>query len=329
MTTNRLLSACTTSVIALVLGGCATPMLNDNASLQRNHVKPVLTEHSLALACLGDLIDQSGKPRLAVHVRPIDDETVPSRFRERRLSRGGEWWIHTAINKIGSERVVSVTSRKHARQSGNHIEISGAWTQDDVEVGRTAAEFDLSRNGSRTDVDFFSGTRRRFDVIAGDFVSVRNGQVIHATAISLAIGSSREGIGLRIEEGAVDFAFDFSNNVNEGPQFAQRRIAEAAALVHVSRAFGIDYRPCIEMGWASSAAYGEHFQRYFGESSAGRNRLVQEALVEAGYEPGKPDGIWGSKSIRALKQFQADWGMPITGHPSAEIYVALQRTEPT
>lgn len=328
MTTNRLLTAFMAPVLALLMGGCAGPMMNERPSLQRSHVKPVLTEHSLALACLGDLIDRSGKPRLSVYVRRIDDDTVPDRFRERRLSLGGQWWLHTAINKIGSSRVVSVTSRKRAIQSGNHIEISGAWTQDDIEVGRSSAEFDIDRDGSQTDVDFFAGTRTSFDVIAGDFISVRNGQVIHATAISLALGSSRDGLGLRIEEGAYDVAFDLSNTVNEGPQFAQRRIAEAAALVHVSRAFDIDYRPCIEIGWASAAAYQESIHAYLAKSDVDRNRLIQAALAGAGYRPGEPDGIWGNKSARALMRFQGDRGLPVTGRPSAEIYALLIQFDP-
>ena len=275
------------------------------------------------MACLGDLIDQSTKPRLSVYIRPITDKTVPIRFEDRRLSLGGDLWLHTAINKIGSKRVVSVTSRKRAQQSGNYIEISGAWTQDDIDVGRSSAEFDLSRDGTQTDVDFFAGTRSSFDVIAGDFLSVRKSQVIHATAISLAIGSSRNGMGLRIEDGTYDLALDLSNSIIEGPQFAQRRIAEAAALVHVSRAFDIDYRPCIEIGWASPAAYQERIHAYLGKSQNERNRTLQQALVSAGYQPGTPDGNWGEKSLRALMHFQSDRGLPVTGRPSAEVYAAL------
>lgn len=309
----------------LLAGGCAGTLPLDRPSLQHSHVKPVLTEHSLALACLGDLIDQGGKPRLSVYVRPIPDKTVPSRYEDRRLSLGGKWWLHTAIDKIGSERVVSVTSRERARQSDHYIEITGAWTQDDFEAGRRRAELDAGRSGSSTDVGLFAGTRSSFDVIAGDFISVRNGQVVHATAISLAVGSRRDGMGLRIQSGVYDVELDLSTTVNEGPQFAQRRITEAAALVHVGRAFDIDYRPCIEMGWASSAEYQAHLHAYLAMPADERHRTLQKALRKAGYQPGAPDGVWGANSSRAMMRFQADLGLPISGRPSAEMHSALLR----
>jgi hypothetical protein len=320
---NRLLVIVAAPAIALLLTGCNSALVNDRPSLQRSEVKPVMTEHSLALACLGDLIDNSGRAPLTVYVQPIVDRTVPVRFEKRRLSLGGEWWLHTAINKIGSDRVTSVTSLKAARRSGNYIEISGAWTQDDFAVGSANAELDASREGTVTDVDFFAGSRRSIDVIAGDFLSVRDRRVIHATAISLAVGARQDGFGLRIEDATYDVAVDLSTSVNEGPQFAQRRIAEAAALVHVSRAFDIDYRPCIELGWASSSAYQERLRAYLSKTESERNRNLQQALLDAGYQPGPADGIWGQRSARAMMRFQADRGLPVTGRPSAEAYMAL------
>lgn len=322
---NRLLASVTMPAVAVLLTGCNTTFVNDRPSLQRSDVKPVMTEHSLALACLGDLIDGSAQPPLTVYVNPIADRTVPVRYEKRRLSLGGEWWLHTAINKIGSDRVVSVTSRKVARNSGNHIEISGAWTQDDFSVGNSNAEVNASRAGSVSDFALFGGMRRSIDVIAGDFLSVRNRQVLHATAISLAVGAQRDGFGLRIEDATYDLALDLSTSVNGGPQFAQRRIAEAAALVHVSRAFDIDYRPCIEMSWASSSAYQEHLRAYLDKPKEERNRALQQALRDAGYESGTPDGIWGERSARALMLFQVDRGLPVTGRPSAEAYMALRQ----
>lgn len=325
---KRLRTLIALPAIAVGLSGCKTLPVNEQPSLQESHVKPVMTEHSLALACLGDLIDQSNAPTLSVYVKPIDDDTVPKRFRERRLSLGGEWWLHTAINKIGSDRVVSVTSRKIARSSRNYIEMSGAWTQDDFAVGSRRAEFFGSRRGSVTDFDLFGGSRRSVDVIAGDFLTVRDNRVIHATAISLAIGAQRDGYGLRIQDATYDVALDLTTSINEGPQFAQRRIAEAAALVHVSRAFDVDYRPCIELGWASSSAYQGYLKDYLRASIDERKRRVQTALRDAGYDPGAPDGIWGRRSVNAMMRFQSDHGMPVTGRPSAELYLALLRHAP-
>jgi len=87
-------------------------------------------------------------------------------------------------------------------------------------------------------------------VIAGDFVSARDGRVIHASGISLMVGSGQTGLNLRIEDGGDSFELDLSDSHNEGPQFAQRRITEAAALVHVAHAFRLDYRPCMTAGWS-------------------------------------------------------------------------------
>jgi hypothetical protein len=326
---NRFKTLIAMPAFALSLAGCNSAFVNDRPSLHRSHVQPVMTEHSLALACLGDLIDRSTKPALTVYVRPIADRTVPIRFEKRRLSLGGEWWLHTAINKIGSDRVTSVTSRKTARRSDNYIEISGAWTQDDFAVGSSNAELDFAREGSATDFDLFAGRRHSVDVIAGDFLSVRDRHVIHATAISLAVGAQRDGFGLRIQDATYDLALDLSASINEGPQFAQRRIAEAAALVHVSRAFDIDYRPCIEMSWASSADYQQRLRDYLAQPERERNRALQQALRSAGYRPGPADGVWGQRSARALMRFQSDRGLPITGRPSAEVFMMLTTTGDT
>jgi ankyrin repeat protein len=39
----------------------------------------------------------------------------------------------------------------------------------------------------------------------------------------------------------------------------------------------------------------------------------QKKLKELGYDPGSPDGIWGKKTVSAVKSFQRDHGLPITG----------------
>jgi ankyrin repeat protein len=40
---------------------------------------------------------------------------------------------------------------------------------------------------------------------------------------------------------------------------------------------------------------------------------VQKKLKELGYDPGPPDGIWGKKTISAIKRFQRDNGLTVTG----------------
>ncbi len=42
-------------------------------------------------------------------------------------------------------------------------------------------------------------------------------------------------------------------------------------------------------------------------------RTVQSELKALGYQPGPIDGLWGGKTRRALKKFQKDQGLPVTG----------------
>ncbi len=50
---------------------------------------------------------------------------------------------------------------------------------------------------------------------------------------------------------------------------------------------------------------------------------IQGALAAKGYEPGPADGLMGPKTRNAIKQFQADNGLPVTGEPSAELQTLL------
>jgi ankyrin repeat protein len=40
---------------------------------------------------------------------------------------------------------------------------------------------------------------------------------------------------------------------------------------------------------------------------------IQQKLKVLGYDPGEPDGVWGEKTRTALMDFQADYGLPMTG----------------
>ena len=44
-----------------------------------------------------------------------------------------------------------------------------------------------------------------------------------------------------------------------------------------------------------------------------RMKQIQKALKERGYDPGPIDGVWGSKSSAALKQFEKDHQLPADG----------------
>ncbi|OYW87175.1 MAG: hypothetical protein B7Z23_14120, partial [Pseudomonadales bacterium 32-61-5] len=118
---------------------------------------------------------------------------------------------------------------------------------------------------------------------------------------------------------------ELGNSSSDGPQFAQRRIAEAAVMVHVAHAFEVDYRPCIETAWASPGSYAANVQAYGRMSAGERHRAVQQALARAGHPGGAADGVWGEQSSRALMRFQAANKLPVTGRHSAEVYAELLR----
>jgi hypothetical protein len=58
---KRLIPAAVIASSALLIGGCSVPIVNDQPSSFRNDVNPVMPEHSLALECLGELNNQSGR----------------------------------------------------------------------------------------------------------------------------------------------------------------------------------------------------------------------------------------------------------------------------
>ena len=54
-------------------------------------------------------------------------------------------------------------------------------------------------------------------------------------------------------------------------------------------------------------------QTAFAQSGDDSVYEVQKKLKEMGYDPGPPDGVWGKKTTLALKHFQRDNGLPVTG----------------
>lgn len=51
---------------------------------------------------------------------------------------------------------------------------------------------------------------------------------------------------------------------------------------------------------------------------------AQRRLAELGYEPGAADGLMGRGTVEALKQFQRDYGLPLTGKLDRRTSEALQ-----
>lgn len=54
---------------------------------------------------------------------------------------------------------------------------------------------------------------------------------------------------------------------------------------------------------------------------------AQEALKKLGYKPGRADGILGKKTKRALRKYQKDNQLPVTGKPDEQTRIALTRAE--
>ena len=57
-------------------------------------------------------------------------------------------------------------------------------------------------------------------------------------------------------------------------------------------------------------------------------RTVQQVLVQRGYAIGAVDGLWGPRSLAALKDLQTQLGIEPTGQPDATTLEALTRASP-
>ena len=110
----------------------------------------------------------------------------------------------------------------------------------------------------------------------------------------------------------------------DGPQLAQRRIAEAATLIHVARWYDIDYRPCLESGLGDPAQYRSSLDRYAQLDARSRQRAAQSSLVRMGLNPGSIDGVWGGQSRSALMAYQSQRGIPVTGTLSPAVFALLE-----
>ena len=57
-------------------------------------------------------------------------------------------------------------------------------------------------------------------------------------------------------------------------------------------------------------------------------RIVQEKLKEGGYEVGKVDGKFGKVTFRAIREYEADWDIIVTGRVTEELLARLKREHP-
>ena len=54
-------------------------------------------------------------------------------------------------------------------------------------------------------------------------------------------------------------------------------------------------------------------------------RRVQEALTNLGYQPGPADGMSGSKTLRAIRQYQEDLGLAVNDKINPRLLAAMER----
>ena len=324
MKTQKTLKTLLFGASIVALGACSSLEAKAPGTFTgRAEVTPVMTEHSFGLQCLGALIEDSRLQPILVDVGRIRDRTIPNRLNdETRLSQAGEWLVHTAVSKMETPRV-RTTIGKGAGPT--KLKISGAWTQDDELLRRSGG---LAGVGWITGQINLSG-RQSYDYIAGDFVSSENGVVLYSTAIGVMLGSRTAEATLLVENGDEFAEVGFNGRWADGPQLAQRRIAEAATLVHVANYYNIDYKPCLESGWGSPASFRQSLSSYDGMNNRDRMMAIQRNLSNLGYAPGAIDGQWGPTSRQALMQFQADQRIPATGKPTAVIYALTAKDNGT
>lgn len=63
-------------------------------------------------------------------------------------------------------------------------------------------------------------------------------------------------------------------------------------------------------------------------SSGSDVRFLQQELKDSGYDPGTVDGVFGPRTERAVKNFQADQGLVVDGIVGKQTWGALSRSDP-
>lgn len=318
------IKALAVGAITMSTAGCSVMDLSPPSTYSgMAEVTPVVTEHSFGLQCLGSIVEESQLSPILVDIDSIRDRTIPNRLNDNsRLSQAGEWLIHTAVSKLETPRVRSTIG---LTETASSITIGGAWTQDDQLLRRSAGLLGLGWLKGRLNVE----GSQSYDYIAGDFVSSKNGVVMFSTAIGVMLGSRRAEARLLVENGDEFAEIGFDGRWADAPQLAQRRIAEAATLIHIANYYEIDYRPCLENGWGDPAAFRDSLDAYAAMNDAARNRAAQQKLAALGYSSAVADGIWGESSRRALLGYQADKRLPATGRLSPVLYALLAAERPT
>lgn len=325
MTLNSFLKSAASSLALASLTACSTmEAITPQSPIRVGHsdVTPVMTEHSFGLQCLGSLIEESGATPIVIEVDDIRDSTIPARLNDRsRLSQASEWLVITAISKMETQRVRSTRKGDYDELNVRPaFKIDGAWTQDDELLRQSGGLADLEWLTGRLRL----GGERRFDYIAGDFVTERDGIIEFSTAIGLFVGADELDARLLVDDGVNSATIGFDARWADGPQLAQRRIAEAATLIHVARYYGIDYLPCLQSGVGDPALYRASIERFSKMTDRDRQRATQSSLSRMGFDPGRIDGVWGGQSRNALMAYQNARGLPATGTLSPAVFALVE-----
>jgi localization factor PodJL len=100
------------------------------------------------------------------------------------------------------------------------------------------------------------------------------------------------------------------------------QLAQAQAAVRAWRAIeapsGANVPPVADDSWNAAASAAGAFDR------DGLVKLIQERLIERGYDPGPADGHPGPKTRDAVIAFQREQGVPATGEIEQSLLAALE-----
>lgn len=109
--------------------------------------------------------------------------------------------------------------------------------------------------------------------------------------------------------------------------FPDNRSAEIAALQVCGGDCSI-----LTTGFVQGTSYGQRTGRFpsYGNGAVAEAepdpvvRGIQEDLTALGYSPGPIDGILGPRTRSAIRLFESDYGLPVSGDPSEGISLAIQ-----
>lgn len=123
--------------------------------------------------------------------------------------------------------------------------------------------------------------------------------------------------GIAARQGDADAS---ANQANVAAELSPAERAEQDARIAGFRAIS-QFAPTAAAGnGVGSAAQGEAVIR-----RRDQIRLIQRLLISRGYDPGQPDGLPGEQTREAIRQFETDNGLTVTGKITGTVLQALQQ----